>query len=114
MNIKSEPISPPRDSNTPSGGHHTLRPPSQQGQSQGHLSQGQGHLSPGHISPHLSHSNCSSPTANLQNVNFHGAGPSPQPQQQIQQQQQQLQQQQQQTDFDSPMMKRPRLDGWTT
>ena len=90
MNIKSEPISPPRESNTPSG-HHTLRPPSQQGQVIH-----QGHLSPGHISPHLSHSNCSSPTANL-----HGTGPS-------QQQQQTL------TDFDNPMMKRPRLEGWTT
>lgn len=87
MNIKSEPISPPRESTTPSG-HHTLRPPSQQGQSQGHLS-------PGHISPHLSHSNCSSPTANL-----HPTGPSPQ--------------QQTVTDFDGPMMKRPRLEGWTT
>ncbi|KAK3610262.1 hypothetical protein CHS0354_022325 [Potamilus streckersoni] len=76
MNIKSEPISPPRDSTTPSS-HHTLRPPST----------GQGHLSPGHISPHLSHppSNCSSPTGSIH--------PS---------------------DYEGPMMKRPRVDGWAT
>ncbi|XP_050403682.1 myocyte-specific enhancer factor 2A [Patella vulgata] len=52
MNIKSEPISPPRETTTPSS-HHMLRPPSS----------GPGHLSPGHISH--SHSNSSSP------VNIH-------------------------------------------
>jgi hypothetical protein len=55
MNIKSEPISPPRDSHTPSSQH--MRPPST-----GHPSQ-QGQLS-GQVSPNpLSHSNSSSPIA---------------------------------------------------
>ncbi|KAK3097322.1 hypothetical protein FSP39_008615 [Pinctada imbricata] len=49
MNIKSEPISPPRDSTTPSS-LHSLRPPSA----------GQGHLSPNHTINHT-HSNNSSP-----------------------------------------------------
>lgn len=48
MNIKSEPISPPRETNTPSS--QQLRPPSVGNQS---------HLSPGHIS----HSNSSSPSS---------------------------------------------------
>lgn len=49
MSIKSEPISPPRDSTTPSS-QHQLRPPSN-----GHMS---GHVSPHHMS---NHSNSSSP-----------------------------------------------------
>lgn len=93
LSIKSEPISPPRETNTPSN-HHALRPPSQN----------TGHLSPG---PHIgqSHSNCSSPTGNL---------PHQQQQQQQQPSQQQQQQQQGLTDFDGPMMKRQRVEGWTT
>ncbi|KAL5005504.1 hypothetical protein ScPMuIL_018960 [Solemya velum] len=75
MNIKSEPISPPRDSTTPTT-HHQLRPPST---GQVHLSQG--HLSPGHISH--AHSNNSSPTGT------HG-------------------------DYDMPVLKRPRLEVWST
>ncbi|XP_046562660.1 myocyte-specific enhancer factor 2A-like isoform X1 [Haliotis rubra] len=74
MNIKSEPISPPRDSTTPSSHHQQqqqqLRPPSA----------GTGHLSPGHIS----HSNSSSP------VNVHT------------------------NDYDGPMVKRSRIEGWAT
>lgn len=49
--IKSEPISPPRESTTPSN-HHSLRPPS---------SAGPGHLSPVQNLNHT-HSNSSSPT----------------------------------------------------
>ncbi|XP_053406164.1 myocyte-specific enhancer factor 2A-like isoform X2 [Mercenaria mercenaria] len=106
LNIKSEPISPTRDSHTPSN-HLSLRP----------LSQNQGHLSPGHVSPHLSQSptNCPSPSATMQQAQQqqHAAA---------QQQQQQVQQHQQQqqhcgggmSDYDGPMMKRPRVEGWTT
>lgn len=117
LNIKSEPASPTRDSHTPTN-HLSLRPPSQ---GQGHLSPVQGHLSPGHISPHLSKSptNCPSPSAGMQQA--------PPPSQQQQQQQQQPSPQtgmpQQMNcggggggmgDYDGPMMKRPRMEGWTT
>ena len=104
LNIKSEPISPPRDSTTPSN-HNTLRPPSQN----------QGHLSPGHVSPHLSqsHSNCSSPTAGLQHTNTHQQGSVPPPSSHPQSQQPQHPPPGM-TEFDSPLMKRPRLEGWNT
>ena len=104
LNIKSEPISPTRDSHTPSN-HLSLRPPSQN----------QGHLSPGHVSPHLSQSptNCPSPSA--------VAMQQTQQQQHVAAQQHQVQQQQQQqhcgggmSDYDGPMMKRQRVEGWTT
>ena len=108
LNIKSEPISPTRDTNTPSNGSMGLRPPSQQAP---------GHLSPGHMSPHIntSHSNCSSPTANMQQ---HGVAPPPH------QNMTPLPMGQQQmpgmngggglTDFDGPLMKRQRVEGWAT
>lgn len=105
LNIKSEPISPTRDSNTPSN-TMGLRPPSQT----------PGHLSPGHMSPHIntSHSNCSSPTANMQQ---HG-GVAPPPHQSLaqnQQQQQGLNGGGGLTDFDNgPLMKRQRVEGWAT
>lgn len=115
LNIKSEPISPTRDSNTPSNTMAGLRPPSQT----------PGHLSPGHMSPHLntSHSNCSSPTANMQQ---HGGGVAPPPHQNTAPPGNVVQNQQQQqhglngggggmTDFDNgPLMKRQRVEGWTT
>ena len=57
MNIKSEPISPPRDAHTPTSQH--LRPPSShQVPTPGSVS---GHVSPHHMS---NHSNSSSPIAN--------------------------------------------------
>lgn len=109
LNIKSEPISPTRDSNTPSN-TMGLRPPSQT----------PGHLSPGHMSPHLtSHSNCSSPTA--ASMRQHGGvGPPPHqsvtpvPQSQPQQQQPGMNGGGGLTDFDGPLMKRQRVEGWAT
>lgn len=74
MHIKSEPISPPRDSTSVSSNHHSLRPPSQ----------GQGHLSPVH-QLNQSHSNNSSPTGTSHSL-----------------------------DYDGPLLKRPRVDGWAT
>lgn len=61
MNIKSEPISPPRDSATPSS--HQLRP-SPSRQHMGHPGGGPGGPNAGHISPNpmTTHSNSSSPT----------------------------------------------------
>ncbi|XP_033749140.1 myocyte-specific enhancer factor 2C-like isoform X1 [Pecten maximus] len=59
MHIKSEPISPPRDSTTPSN-LHSLRPPSS----------GQGHLSPVHMNH--THSNNSSPNTNSQPLEYDG------------------------------------------
>lgn len=59
MTIKSEPLSPPRDSTTPSN-HHILRPPSSS----------QNHLSPGHINH--SHSNNSSPTGISHSLDYDG------------------------------------------
>ena len=59
MTIKSEPLSPPRDSTT-SSNHHILRPPST----------GQNHLSPGHINH--SHSNNSSPTGISHSLDYDG------------------------------------------
>ena len=53
-NIKSEPVSPPRDAHTPSSQH--MRPPST-----GHMP---GHLSPGQLS---NHSNSSSPAGSISN-----------------------------------------------
>ncbi|WAQ98365.1 hypothetical protein MAR_022738, partial [Mya arenaria] len=116
LNIKSEPLSPTRDSNTPNMG---LRPPSQN----------PGQYSPGHMSPHLnaSHSNCSSPTPGLQQ---HGGHP-PHQQNPVQPPggppvTMTTHDQHQQhggmnggcglPDYDSggPMMKRARLEGWTT
>jgi len=119
LNIKSEPVSPTREG-TPSMG---LRPPSQN----------PGQYSPGHMSPLLnaSHSNCSSPVANM-----HGGPPPPHPQSHGQPpgsqggpQQSNMGSDQQHggmnggggggngmSDYDSggPMMKRQRLEGWTT
>lgn len=85
MHIKSEPITPPRESTTPSG---PMPPLPQQQQQQHQLrpmsdgsGNGGGHLSPGHL---VSHSDCSSP------VNPHSL------------------------DYDSPMVKRSRIEAWTT
>ncbi|XP_052277490.1 myocyte-specific enhancer factor 2C-like isoform X3 [Dreissena polymorpha] len=115
LSIKSEPVSPTRDSNTPSN-PMGLRPPSQN----------QGQYSPGHMSPHLnaSHNNCSSPTVTHMQ---HGV-PGPVghlPQQQHPHHHHQQQQQQHggmnggggvvMQDYDGgPMMKRARMEEWTT
>jgi len=101
MCIKSEPISPPRDSTTPSS-QHQLRPPSN-GHMSGHVSPHHmsGHVSPhhmsGHVSPHhmSGHgsphhmSNHSSDSSSPLGMN--GGTP---------------------TDFDGPSMKRPRMAEW--
>ncbi|KAI8792778.1 myocyte-specific enhancer factor 2A-like isoform X2 [Biomphalaria glabrata] len=109
MHIKSEPITPPRDTTTPStqlrpqssGTGHLSPSPGMTGHlsplgsnhtMSGHLSPstvGQGHISPsttGHLSPAqpMGHSNNSSPV-NSQHL-----------------------------DYDSPMVKRSRMEGWTT
>ncbi|CAL1544480.1 unnamed protein product [Lymnaea stagnalis] len=116
MHIKSEPITPPRDTTTPST---QLRP---QSSGTGHLSPSSGmtgHLSPspgmtGHLSPsgghtmsgHLSPSNVGqghiSPSGHLSPAQpmGHSNNNSPLNGQHL--------------DYDSPMVKRSRMEGWTT
>ena len=92
MNIKSEPISPQRDSTTPSS-QHQLHPAAAAAAAHagGHISPMPGHISPmpgGHISPN--------PMAN-------GASNSPSPITSTQ-------------DYDLPNAKRPRIssEGWAS
>ncbi|PVD19705.1 hypothetical protein C0Q70_20196 [Pomacea canaliculata] len=83
IHIKSEPITPPRESTTPSGPmpHHIQQQQPQQQLRPSSGGNGTGHLSPGHA---MSHSDSSSP------VSVHAL------------------------DYESPAVKRSRIEAWTT